>query len=120
MSRRCTVCSMLYTRSSTMMSYAPAIPAFDMTSVFNKHGMLMSKAENHCILFRSQTMRPTCRDMPAFKPPVGNSKTRNLGRDPPDIDRIDPEQLVDNLDAMAAAAFSNVSEEVCIVFTYCG
>ncbi|PFH48907.1 hypothetical protein AMATHDRAFT_5377 [Amanita thiersii Skay4041] len=33
------------------------------------------------------------------------------GREPPDIDRIDPEEFVDNLDGMMAAAFSNVAEE---------
>jgi hypothetical protein len=30
----------------------------------------------------------------------------------PDIDRVGPENLVEHLDAMARAAFSNVSEEV--------
>ncbi|KAG6807525.1 hypothetical protein H0H93_001520, partial [Arthromyces matolae] len=32
-------------------------------------------------------------------------------RDPPDIDRLDAEGFVDNLDGMACAAFSNVTEE---------
>ena len=40
-------------------------------------------------------------------------RTRNVStRDPPDLDRMDPEAFVDNLDGMAAAAFSNVTQEV--------
>ncbi|KAJ7078135.1 hypothetical protein B0H15DRAFT_1001510 [Mycena belliarum] len=34
----------------------------------------------------------------------------NQSREPPGIDPIDPEELVDNLDAMAAAAFGNVTD----------
>ena len=33
-------------------------------------------------------------------------------REPPDVDRADPEDFVDNLDGMAAAVFNNVTEEV--------
>ncbi|KAJ7082182.1 hypothetical protein B0H15DRAFT_952568 [Mycena belliarum] len=40
-----------------------------------------------------------------------HGRPSNQSREPPDIDRIDPEELVDNLDAMAAAAFGNVTEE---------
>lgn len=36
-------------------------------------------------------------------------------REMPDIDQIDPEELVDSLDGMAAAAFSNVTDEVSVV-----
>lgn len=96
---------------------APAVPAFNDFSVQQAWNASEQNIKSLISSFNSQIMRPTCRDISTFKLPVGNSKTRNLGRDPPDIDRIDPEQLVDNLDAMAAAAFSNVSEEVCIVLT---
>jgi hypothetical protein len=97
----------------------PAVPALDDLGVQQAWTAYEQGRKSLAASFASQTMRPTCRDMSAFKPPIGNSKTRNLGREPPDIDRIDPEQLVDNLDAMAAAAFSNVSEEVWLLFAYC-
>jgi hypothetical protein len=35
-----------------------------------------------------------------------------ITRLPPDLDCMDPEEFVDNLDGMASAAFSNVTEEV--------
>ncbi|KAG5636991.1 hypothetical protein H0H81_006167 [Sphagnurus paluster] len=65
--------------------------------------------------FTSQTMRP----LSARGPPVrrgstngGGARARNLSmREPPDIDHIDAEDFVDNLDGMASAAFSNVTEE---------
>ncbi|KAJ7036799.1 rho GTPase activating protein 22 [Mycena alexandri] len=66
--------------------------------------------------FDSHTMRP-----PAPFPSLAHatpasvngqrSRPQNQTRDPPDIDRIDPEELVDNLDAMACAAFGNVTQE---------
>lgn len=65
--------------------------------------------------FISQTMRPlTTRSPPARRRSVNDAgvRTRNLSiREPPDIDRIEPEDFVDNLDSMACAAFSNVTEE---------
>jgi hypothetical protein len=66
--------------------------------------------------FISQTMRPLAtRSPPVRRRSVNNSgvRTRNLSiREPPDIDRIEPEDFVDNLDSMACAAFSNVTDEV--------
>ena len=74
------------------------------------------------LTFISQTMRPTISRGFHNSRPQGNSrgaKTRNIStRDPPDLDRMDPEDFVDNLDGMAGAAFSNVTQEVCIVI-YC-
>lgn len=66
--------------------------------------------------FITQTMRPpTSRGHPIPRGSLNGNpgRTRNLSmRDPPDIDRIDAEDFVDNLDGMACAAFSNVTEEV--------
>lgn len=67
-------------------------------------------------LFRASTMRPppahvsrNARGTAA----THESRVRNLStREPPDIDRVNVEELVDNLDGMACAAFSNVTEEV--------
>jgi GTPase-activating protein BEM2 len=67
-------------------------------------------------LFVSQTMRPlTTRGPPIRRSSVSGAgaRSRNLStREPPDVDRIEPEDFVDNLDGMACAAFSNVTEEV--------
>ncbi|KAJ7077530.1 rho GTPase activating protein 22 [Mycena belliarum] len=67
--------------------------------------------------FTSHTMRPAAPFPSLNHPPsaglVSGQRGRpsNQSREPPDIDRIDPEELVDNLDALAAAAFGNVTEE---------
>ncbi|KAL0955530.1 hypothetical protein HGRIS_001768 [Hohenbuehelia grisea] len=61
-----------------------------------------------------QTMRPHASKglKPISTPVIHMSRTRAAtSREPPDIDRVSPEELVDNLNAMACAAFSNVSEE---------
>ncbi|KAF8124652.1 hypothetical protein K438DRAFT_2154213 [Mycena galopus ATCC 62051] len=64
--------------------------------------------------FETNTMRPPA-PFPALAHPStaanGRSRPQNQTREPPDIDRIEPEELVDNLDAMACAAFGNVTEE---------
>lgn len=66
--------------------------------------------------FITQTMRPpTPRGHPIPRGSLnGNTgRARNLSmREPPAIDRIEAEDFVDNLDGMACAAFSNVTEEV--------
>lgn len=67
--------------------------------------------------FASHTMRPPA-PFPSLNhssaPLVNGQRARphHQTREPPDIDRVEPEDLVDNLDAMACAAFSNVTEEV--------
>ncbi|KIK60980.1 hypothetical protein GYMLUDRAFT_43514 [Collybiopsis luxurians FD-317 M1] len=66
-------------------------------------------------LLRTQTMRPSnSRTMPVSRNTVttSESRVRNLStREPPDIDRMSPEEFVDNIDGMAFAAFNNVTEE---------
>lgn len=86
--------------------------ALDDPKVRQAWDVLQQSRDSFASSFNSQTMRPTSRDVSNTKLPISNSKARNLGKEPPDIDRISPEQLIENLDAMAAAAFSNVSEEV--------
>ncbi|KAJ7658894.1 hypothetical protein B0H17DRAFT_1213103 [Mycena rosella] len=68
--------------------------------------------------FASHTMRPPAPFPSLNRPPPGTANGQRgraqippQSREPPDIDRIDPEELVDNLDAMACAAFGNVTEE---------
>lgn len=64
--------------------------------------------------FVAQTMRPTIsRGVHHQQRLRGARAARNVGsREPPDMDRMDPEDFVENLDGMACAAFSNVTEEV--------
>ena len=68
--------------------------------------------------FMSQTQRPTAALVLQNQRDQGGARSgrrRNtVGRDVPDLDRMDPEAFVDNLDGMASAAFSNVTEEVSI------
>jgi hypothetical protein len=70
------------------------------------------------MIFISQIQRPTT--PPAPQSPRCQAGTRSArrrntsGRDVPDLDRMDPEAFVDNLEGMASAAFSNVTEEVMI------
>jgi hypothetical protein len=61
--------------------------------------------------FNAQTQRPT-RPGHFVKPSPLRSRSGNGGKEAPDVDRISAEELVDNLDDMASAAFSNVTEEV--------
>jgi GTPase-activating protein BEM2 len=90
----------------------PTSPAFDNFAVQQAWSAYEQRRKSYVSTFVAQTMRPTSRDGFLFKPSVGNVRPQNMGRDPPDIDRIDPEQLVESLDSMGAAAFSNISEEV--------
>ncbi|TFK50899.1 hypothetical protein OE88DRAFT_1735633 [Heliocybe sulcata] len=61
-------------------------------------------------LFSAQTQRPT-----AVSVHINENSSKidrhDYGREAPDIDKIDEDELVGNLDAMAAAVFSNVTEE---------
>lgn len=72
--------------------------------------------ENRKAVFQSftlQTMRPVVRTisgMELFAEPVAAS---SFGPGIPDIDQVKPEDLVNTIDAMAAAAFRNITQEVC-------
>ena len=70
------------------------------------------------LTFMSQTMRPIISRGFHNSRAQGNNRgarTRNINsREPPDLDRIAPEDFVDNLEGMAGAAFSNVTQEVSV------
>ncbi|KAF7977931.1 hypothetical protein HWV62_1997 [Athelia sp. TMB] len=89
----------------------PLAPAMDEPTVQQALSGCDQSLQSLASHFTAQTMRPTSRDLMSLKMPSGGPKSRHLGKDAPDIDRVDPEQLVEDLDAMAAAAFSNVNEE---------
>lgn len=64
-------------------------------------------------LFIVRTMRPPARVLPVSRFSVSSSRMRPTdNREPLDVDRADAEELVEYLDVMACATFSNVSEEV--------
>lgn len=60
----------------------------------------------------SQTMSPSTRVIPPAKLFVSIPRPQSFGGYTPDIDNIDAEELLDNLDAIASAAFGSVTEEV--------
>lgn len=62
-------------------------------------------------LFTSQTLRPNISKTPAPEHRTTLSGTLNFV-ELPDIDRITPEQLVIQINAMGTAAYRNVAEEV--------
>lgn len=59
-----------------------------------------------------QTMRPIVRAHPGFDLSLEPLQSSSFGPEPPNIDEVKPEDLVNNIDAMAAAVFRNVSQEV--------
>jgi len=77
---------------------------------------LCQAKESLVTLFTTQTKRP-----PIKKPNMelsevaGDGHSRRGNSDPPDIDRLTPEELVNVVDAMMNAAFRNVTEEVSAV-----
>lgn len=91
----------------------PRTPLKDDANATQAYVSLKETLATLTALFLSQTMRPSVR--PLFSQETGPTTTesQNFGPDAPDLDAIQPEALVNNLDAMAAAAFRNITEEVC-------
>lgn len=68
-------------------------------------------------IFNSYTSRPPLQDAsvppPSVLPLPSEARIRHLtSKNPPDLDVHSAEEIVDNLDGMACAVFSNVTEEV--------
>ncbi|KAH8103500.1 hypothetical protein BXZ70DRAFT_925997 [Cristinia sonorae] len=105
--------SQLYTSLMSFLSQPAELPPVADDAVPPPHGLsvLEDTRRNLLALFSAQQRRPLAKVIP---PPSSSSRsapTKSFGPDPPDIDQIDPETLVSNLDAMAAAAFRNVIQE---------
>jgi hypothetical protein len=81
------------------------------TEVIECWASLKGQINTLSALFASQTLRPT-----VPKPAVQEHRTTPSGVlifvDLPDLDKMTPEELVGDFNAMAAAAFRNVTEEV--------
>ena len=73
---------------------------------------LEQSRQNLTVLLSSQILSPSARTVPQEKRSGSNARVRNFGRDVPDIDRVDAEELVENLDAIASVVVGNVTEEV--------
>ena len=93
------------------------VPTFDFPPVQQAFEALIETRKAMQFAFVSQVQRPTnpLRHQPQRNQGGSRSaKKRNMiTRDLPDLDRMDPEGFVDNLEGMASAAFSNLTEEVC-------
>ena len=63
-------------------------------------------------LLRVHTLHPTALTIAVLRTSGTVSQSRNFWNQAPDFDRVTAEDLVENLNAMGYAAFSNVSEEV--------
>ncbi|KAI1790396.1 hypothetical protein LXA43DRAFT_891223 [Ganoderma leucocontextum] len=61
--------------------------------------------------FRSQTLRPVPRTTTAPEQTDDNVPIQSYSTELPDIDHVDPEELVTNLNAMTSATFRNVTQE---------
>ncbi|KAF6752251.1 rho GTPase activating protein 22 [Ephemerocybe angulata] len=89
--------------------------AFDETDVQEAWQGVDAAREGLRACFISQTMRPALsgvhNQIRATGGTNGVRARHTAPRDPPDLDRMDPEDFVDNLDGMACAAFGNVTEE---------
>ena len=72
--------------------------------------------ESLVALFTTRTKRPPIKKPnKEFSEICGEGYSWSVNSDPPDIDRLTPEELVNIIDAMMNAAFRNVTEEVSIV-----
>ena len=68
--------------------------------------------------FISHTLRPPVLAIAVLRSTGTVSQNRSFGNQAPDFDRVTAEDLVENLNAMGYAAFSNISEEVRIFRWY--
>ncbi|KAG1740823.1 uncharacterized protein EDB91DRAFT_1053018 [Suillus paluster] len=61
--------------------------------------------------FAAHSQRPPSIFLGNARPLNSTPRTRSFGNQPPDLNEISAEELVENLNAMVSAAFSNISEE---------
>jgi hypothetical protein len=77
---------------------------------------LKSRISNVAALFTSQTLRPSIPATPARDRKKASSGVLVLA-DLLDLDSVTPEDLVNDLNAMASAAFRNITEDVSCLIT---
>ncbi|KAH9922575.1 hypothetical protein B0H21DRAFT_826955 [Amylocystis lapponica] len=86
-----------------------SLPQGDKPNVRQAAALLDQIRHNLHRSFLCKSMRPYVQPVSESSP--GTLGSRSFGSEPPDIDQIDAEELVNNLDAMASAAFRNVTQE---------
>ncbi|CAL1711692.1 unnamed protein product [Somion occarium] len=91
----------------------PIAPPSDDAEECLKHGLSLLDDMRKELLatITTQTFRPLQRSSLATESGTRRSIAYSFGSEPPDIDKVDAEELVNNLDAMAGAAFRNVIQE---------
>lgn len=76
---------------------------------------MLSSLENERLAllsdFTEHTLRPQMKHTPVRRSSLANV-VHNFGVRPPRLEEVSPAELVENLDAMASAAFRNVNQEV--------
>ncbi|KAI0046467.1 hypothetical protein FA95DRAFT_1606903 [Auriscalpium vulgare] len=90
------------------------LPSFSDRSdarVSESRANLLAKQQAVAAVFAQQTMRPVLPTPLTRENAIGGTGAPNYGTNLPNFDRTTPEDLVSNLDTLAAAAFRNVTEE---------
>jgi len=88
------------------------LPSNDDPELLQSWDALETMKKNTLSMFMSHTLRPPALTAADPRPAAAPGHVRNFGSQVPDIDLVTAEDFVDNLNAMAFAAFSNVIEEV--------
>ncbi|TFY81474.1 hypothetical protein EWM64_g2531, partial [Hericium alpestre] len=89
----------------------PESTAKEDSSVVQAWTGLKQTLQNARTAFAAHTMRPPILSLASSEPLASVLETHTFTSEAPDLDKVTPEELVDNLDAMACAAFRNVTEE---------
>lgn len=91
----------------------PVVTPSDESNVQHGFALVKENLKAVFVAFTSQTSRPILRSIPACEVTTESpASTATAGSELPNIDEISPEDLVQNLDAMALATFRNVTQEV--------
>ncbi|KIK93915.1 hypothetical protein PAXRUDRAFT_485676 [Paxillus rubicundulus Ve08.2h10] len=86
-------------------------PSDDDSELYQAWDGLEATRKDTSSTFTSYTMRPPTPLVATPRVSAASPQARNFGNQPPNIDIVSAEDLVDNLNAMGLAALSNVSEE---------
>ena len=89
-----------------------SLPSNDDPELLQSWEALEAMKANTLSMFMSHTLRPPVLSAVTPRPAAALGHAKSFGGQAPDIDLVTAEDFVDNLNAMAFAAFSNVTEEV--------
>lgn len=107
--------SQLYASLSSFLSQPNVPPTPADEGATTGLTVLEDTRKNLLTVFSAQQRRPLTKvGSSSSSSSNRTSSVRKYGSEAPEIDQIEPEDLVSNLDAMASAAFRNVVQEVCV------